>query len=320
MANSTDHLKPKTYEQLLCSEEITETAHSPLIIIAVINIFLSVAAILGNLLILLALGKESPLHPPSKLLLRSLATTDLCVGFFAQPTSVAYWISVAKYSWEFCRFVRSAIYLAGNMLCSVSLLTMTTIAVERLLALKLGLRYGQVVTLKRVFLLLTFYWVVSIVASTLHFLDYLISLWFGYMVSGLCLAISLFSYGKIFHALCLNQRNRVQHQTRKVDRPMSQSHQLNMARYRKAVSSALWLQVALVVCYVPYGAVGVILAASGLTPSIYLARQSTISLVFLNSSLNPVLYCWKIKEVRNSVKDTVKKLFPLSRRPLTQRK
>ena len=45
---------------------------------------------MGNFLILVALGKESPLHAPSKLLLRSLTTTDLFVGVVAEPLVVVY--------------------------------------------------------------------------------------------------------------------------------------------------------------------------------------------------------------------------------------
>ena len=122
----------KTFEHLFCSVELTGTTHTPLICLAVINILLSVAAFMENLLILVALGKESPLHPPSKLLLRSLATTDLFVGVVAEPLVVVYWMSVVKQNWHFCRYAQSAVYLAGHVLCSVSLLTLTTIAVERL--------------------------------------------------------------------------------------------------------------------------------------------------------------------------------------------
>ena len=42
---------------------------------------------------------------------------------------------------------------------------------------------------------------------------------------------------------------------------------------------------------------------SGLFSSLYHARRYTITLVYLNSSLNPILYCWKVEEVRETVKD-----------------
>ena len=169
----------KTVEQLFCSAELTETTLTLLICLSVINILLSVTAFMGNLLILVALGKESPLHPPSKLLLRSLATTDLFVSVVAEPLVVVYWVSVVKQNWHFCRYAQSAVYLAGHVLCSVSLLTLTTIAVERLLALRLGLRYRQVVTVKRTYVMLTALWIFSVVASTLYFVDYFITLRIG---------------------------------------------------------------------------------------------------------------------------------------------
>ena len=290
-------------ELLFCSVAMAESSHTPLICVVVINMLLAVTAFVGNLLILSALGKDSSLHPPSKLLLRNLAASDLFVGILAEPTFLAHWLSVVKKKMKFCLFVHRIIYVTGNMLCAVSILTMTTIAVERLLALTLGLRYRQVVTLKRTFVLLTVFWFLSIAGSTLHLVDYLLSLWYGYIAGSLCLAISLLSYGKIFFTL----RKYCQNQMRDHVQPSEQCP-LNIARYRKAVNSALWLHVTLAICYLPYIIVAFFTTALGISPAIYLARQITISLIFLNSSLNPVLYFWKIKEVRNSVKETVTKL------------
>ena len=67
-----------------------------------LNMFLSIASFLGNTLILVALSKESSLHPPSKLLLRSLAATDLCVGIINQPLYVTHWFSVVYERWDIC--------------------------------------------------------------------------------------------------------------------------------------------------------------------------------------------------------------------------
>ena len=76
-ANPAGNGEQKTVEELLCSTELPDGLHGQLTFIAVFNAFLSVTAFLGNTLILIALHKESSLHPPSKLLLRCLATTDL---------------------------------------------------------------------------------------------------------------------------------------------------------------------------------------------------------------------------------------------------
>ena len=53
-----------------------------------LNIFLSIFATLGNVLILVALRNVSSIHPPTKLLFRCLAIPDLCVGLLCQPLYV----------------------------------------------------------------------------------------------------------------------------------------------------------------------------------------------------------------------------------------
>ena len=93
-----------------------------------VNILLSITAPLGNSLILVTLNKESSLHPPSKLLYRCLATTDLLIGFVTQPTYVTFWMSVVHEHWS------HAIVIPSCVLCGVSLLTMTVISMDRPLA------------------------------------------------------------------------------------------------------------------------------------------------------------------------------------------
>ena len=93
-----------TAEQLYCSSDITTGIHGEFTFISVLNAFLSVTAFLGNALILVALRKESSLHPPSKLLLRNLATTDLCVGLISEPLAVVSVMSAVDENWKICRY------------------------------------------------------------------------------------------------------------------------------------------------------------------------------------------------------------------------
>ena len=43
---------------------------------------------------------------------------------------------------------------------------------------------------------------------------------------------------------------------------------LNIARYQKTVSAAVWVQVTLVACYLPYGIVAAIATIYGSSPSL----------------------------------------------------
>ena len=303
ITNFTGNGHLKTYEQLYCSAEFTGGIHNQLTSLAVLDIFLSITAFLENTLILVALHKESSLHPPSKLLFRSLAITDLCVGIIVEPLMVTHFMSAVNERWNICRYTFLATFITGYILSSVSLLTLTAISVDRLLALLLGFRYRQLVTLKRACLIVTVSWIVSIVGTTMYFWNYLINLWYGFIGISLCLITSGFSYVKIFLTL---RHHQIEVQNHLHQGQLSQRSPLNIERYRKTVFSALWVQLTLVVCYLPFCIVEALTAQVVLSPSVYLASSFAMTLLVANSSLNPILYCWKIREVRRAVKDTIR--------------
>ena len=300
LKNFTGGVSQKLTTELYCSGEFTGKVHSKLIFISVLNIFLSITAFLGNVLILVALPKVSSLHLPSKVLYGSLAATDLCVGVIVEPTTVVHWISVVKQRWNICYYATAANFIISNTLCSVSLAISTAISVDRLLALSLGLRYRNFVTFKRTIVTVISIWVLSILITAGYFWDPRIKLWFYFLGISGCLVTSVFAYTNIFFTLRRNQIEMSQIQP-------SQAIPLNIARYRKAVYNAMWVQVTLVVCYLPFAVVVALTPQRGMPLSIYLARQYTGTVVYLNSSWNPLLYCWRIREVRKAVKDTIRR-------------
>ena len=309
LTNFTEGVNQQALGARYCSAELTGDVHGELTCLSVVNTFLSITAFLGNTLILVALRKETSLHPPSKLLYRNLAITDLCVGIFVEPLVVFYWTSVVNERWDICYYIDYADSLAGYTLCTVSLLTSTAISVDRLLALLLGLRYRQLVTLRRTCITAIGFWILSIVGASSFFWNPIISSLSQYIGIALCLFITIFAYTKIFFTLRHNQIHVDHAQNRAFRRQPSQAIPLNMARYRKAVYSAMWVQGTLIVCYLPYAVVVALTPRRGITLPIYLARQYTGTVVYLNSTLNPLLYCWRIREVRQAVKETLRQLF-----------
>ena len=125
----------------------------------------------------------------------------------------------------------------------------------------------------------------------------------------LCIVTSSFCYLKLYHTL---RHHQTQVEQDHVHQPNEGgTSPLNKARYRKTVSTVLWLQITLLVCDLPYYTTTFVAASllgldKRLPPAANVAFKFTITPVFLNSSLNPILYCWKSKEVRQAVKDTVK--------------
>ena len=273
------------------------------------NIFLSITASLGNSLILVALQKESSLHPPTKLLFRCLAITDLCVGVISQPLFVVFlWSSVTTgVNWKFIIYIDKLCNASSFILCQVSVFTSSAISVDRLLALLSGLRYRQVVTLPRVRVLITSFWLVGTLSGAIYFWNESVAFTLAFALATLSLTASVFSYAKIFRKL---RQHQFQVHTVPQGQPNGRQMSLNKARYKKSVSSVLWVQLSLIVCYIPFIVVVTLMTYRGM-PGNKLSEIAfciPATLTFLNSSLNPILYCWKIRPVRQAAKDTINQL------------
>ena len=302
MANLSEQGHRKTWEAFFCEPNVDVLHHS--IFLASFNIFLSVTASLGNVLILIALHKESSLHPPSKLIFRCLAITDLCVGLISQPVFAAMLLSQINKLRNVCSYFAMSIDIVGKVFSGVSLLTATAISVDRLLALLLGLRYRQVVTLRRVGAILSCFWLVCVAVSLIdRFWSSTIAFKITTAIIILCLITSVYCYTRIFFRL---RHHQVQAGHAHQGQPNGGEIPLNIARYRKTVSAALWVQITLVACYLPHaGLIPFLSVSSANEVSLIISFRYTATLVLFNSSLNLFLYCWKIREVRQAVKDTL---------------
>ena len=263
MANSTE------YENSTSATEVTSwNAYSTsMAILAGINIFLAITASLGNTLILIALHKVTSIYPPTKLLFRCLAVTDLLVGLISQPLYVT--ILFPRFTtWNVNVDIPFADGFFFRLLSVVSLLTSAAISVDRLLALLLGLRYRYTVTLRRVWVVIVCFWVISALSAT----------------------------GSVFF-----------------EYPKLAEIARYIARYKKTVYSIAWVQLALLICYFLYNLIGFLKLFRKLPFSneIYIEFpwESFVSLLYLNSSLNPALYCSRIRDVRQEVKNMIRKIL-----------
>ena len=311
MANLTEQGHHKTWEAYVCEPNVHVLHHN--IFLASFNIFLSITASLGNVLTLIALHKEASLHPTSKFMFRCLTITDICVGLISQPMFAGELLFQINELRNVCLYFEMWGDIVGIVFSGVSLLTLSAISVDRLLALSLGLRYRQVVTLRRVGAILSCFWLVSVAVSLIdRFWNFTIGSRVISAIITLCLMTSVYCYAKIFLRL---RHHQVQIQAGHAHQgqPNGGGIPMNIARYRKTVSAALWVQITLVACYLPQALLRPIASLLSVGEEFRnLGGRYTATLVFLNSSLNPFLYCWKIREVRQAVKDTLKQSCCLS--------
>ena len=304
-------MKNFTRQGNVSNNQESTASQSIVVFFAAVNILLSFTASLGNALILFVLHKVSSVHPPTKLLFRCLAVTDLCVGLIVQPFTVIIFLdknsAVITINSNITHYVREIQRASAFALCGISALTSTAISVDRFLALKMGLRYKQVVSLRRVCTAIGCFWLICISAGLLSCIwSVRIVFIVGFIVIVLSVVISVFFYTKIYLRL---QQHQTQVEHFHQGQPNREGNALIITQYKKTVYSIACVQLAMVVCYVPFIISTINKAIKGWrSASVDIVWASAITLFYLNSSLNPVLYCWKIMEVRQAVKDTVKHL------------
>ena len=271
---------------------------------AVINSILSCVTVIGNILILISLRKTTRVHAASKALYCSLALSDLGVGIFVQPLFVVRLLVGKEGLIDLCRIMGTIVNVAGVISVGVSLQTLSVISVDRVLAIRLKMRYKEVATISRTRTILAIWFFSTFHALTLFLSPAFFNL-FQILGIVMCVSVSTISYVIIFRSLRTLQ---LQVQNYGPGDEAS-TNAFNVKRFKKSVSTALWVYASLLVCYLPFMFSVAARMSLGFGATFLAIQWFTVSLLYMNSALNPILYCWKIPEVRESVKEIIIKTF-----------
>ena len=112
-------------------------------------------------------------HPPAKFLLRTLVATALCVGIIVQPLYVTYLMSEVRERRDICRYISKVTLIAGYVLDSVSLFTLTALNMNRQ-----TVAGALIQTSRNVEANTSLSFVVFIVGSTTLFWNYPVAIWY----------------------------------------------------------------------------------------------------------------------------------------------
>ena len=267
---------------------------------AMINLTLSLVTITGNVLILLSLRRSSRLHATSKALYCSLAISDLGVGLVVQPAFFIRLVAGPSIP-ETCEILGVIINVAGVISVGISLQILSAISVDRVLAIRLKMRYKEVASVFRVRLVLITCWFFRLSmrfrsSSARHSSACFRSL------ASFCASVSPLSRTSLFSTL---RKLQSQVQNYSLEEEASQNS-FNIKRYKKSVSTSLWVYASLLACYMPFMLSLIARIAWGMSPTFLAIQWCTVSMIYMNSALNPILYCWKIPEVRDLMKGIIK--------------
>ncbi|XP_078357339.1 adenosine receptor A3-like [Oculina patagonica] len=264
----------------------------------VVSVIISVSSTIGNTMILFALRKCQSLHPPSKALLCSLALTDLFAGLVVLPLFITYFLMIILEMPTYFCAVAITYGRTTDFIGAVSLQTIATIAIDRYLAFHLRLRYRGLVKLRRVVCILVIEWILAAVWTGSWFINRQINLLSGAIGLFLFCLITSLCYLGIHRGL---RRHVAQIQHEQTNSNSSESTDFNLSQYRKTVNNMLWIYALLLVCYMPHLTSLLAILAVGVNNATRFALHFSPIAAYFNSSLNPVLYCWKIKELKENV-------------------
>ena len=280
------------------SDDETSTPGTITIINCVLNAPLMFISILGNALVLAAIIRTPSIRSTHITMLCSLAVSDLLVGLIAQPIYIAEQLTKD-----------GSIHLVWKLTVStfsmVSLLTITAITVDRFLALHYHMRYATLVTESRVKYTLIITWLFSFILACFQFWNIRVQHLSSGPVILICLIISQLSYIRIYQIVRRHQMQ-IQAQQQAVQRSDVENN-LNIARLERSARNTLIFFTALIICYLPLYIVLTVNAISQWNFQIEWDFASTF--IFLNSSINPFLYCWRLREVRTAVEKTARRVI-----------
>ena len=275
--------------------------------LCVFSAYLSYTATMLNIVAIYAIRKTPSLPKNFKTLLLSLAVSDLGVGLLAQPMHVAY-IMDSKQN-NATNETDNAIYIAflipANFFIFASLFGVTALCVDRFLAIHLHLRYQELVTCKRLAAVVVSIWVISAIISLIRILipKYIVYVSFVIIMSA-CI-ITATSLGLKLYLTLRRHINHIQ-----VPQATLNDQEESVQRKRKYAMASLYVYLVFIVCYLPNICV-LITIASNSEPRIDVNHLHfyTLTLLFLNSTLNPLIYCWKMKRIQHTIVGTLRNLF-----------
>ena len=277
---------------------IPQEYHTLYVVSAVLNGVFALVAFLGNGLILSALTKASTLHPPARALYFSLALSDLGVGLVVQPLFVAYVVGGLVSKPALRCYARIAFGFASDYVIAVSYLTMTAVSLDRFFALHLLLTYRTTVTLRRTVVAVVISWIFCLVFPLVRaFYSTSLSLLTNLSGFTICLVISSIANLKIYRRL---QRHKIE---------LSNSPCLSLAQYKRSVNMVLIVYCAHLLCYLPSMGLTIFLIVVRPTEWLIVLANFVGTLLLSNSALNPFLYCWRARAVRQPAVDILVKIF-----------
>ena len=285
-----------------------EEISSARLIAVILNIFSSYTAVTLNIITIYVLRKISSLPKPVRILLLTLAVSDLAVGLIVQPLAIATLITQNTDTFQFEK--TSEVF--GICFTAASFLNITALGADRFLAIHLHLRYQELVTPRRIVTAVIMIWVFSATVSLFDLWDRMITAAQATLLAIVivCFISTTFFYCKIYltvrHLTSQIHTLQVQQASQNVE-----STSQNTARQRKSAIATFYVYIVFLLCNLPHYSINIANRVSGreISDSEEILIIYTQTLVHLSSSLNPLIYAWKMRPIRHAIMEILQNIL-----------
>ena len=278
----------------------------------VFNAFFSFTAITLNIVTIIALRKPLTIPRALKIFLLSLAVSDLGVGLLVQPLYITRLVMMIKENTQTRTYeiTLTFFYSTSCFLASASFFGVVALAADRFLALHLHLRYQELVTHKRVVAVVISIWTITAILM-------LLSIWISsnvhvaiifVSIDSVCYLTTAFFYFKIY--LAVRHHSNQIHVLQAQLAQNNEGDMTNAARDRKAAVGTFYVYLVFLICYLPITCFWIIHESDGPNTMLLQFGLFANTLMFLNSSLNPLIYSWKMRHVRHAIMEILRNILP----------
>lgn len=284
-----------------------------LLVNCVLNAIFSLIAAAGNGVILLVIWKTSTLHTPSNSLLFGLALTDFFVGLLTQPlylgTRLVYVVSKENNPLA----LSNAFDVLSSVLSGASFSTATVISIERYLVFRLHMRYHAIVTIRKVIVVIAVVWLLSSVWAFMWMYNRQVFYYSGFSLTTACLIVLAVMYLKIYQ-IVRRHRAQIMAQNRwGAARHSKVTSHLFFSRWKRSAVNTFYICILIFLSSFPWFCTAAVIQVTGHSLTKQIVLEFTGSITFINSSLNPFFYYWRVSEIREAIKRRIKRRFPSNR-------
>ena len=307
--------------ELFCNESLDyfptytelKDLRSTFITNCIFNNFLTHTSIMLNIVTIYAIHKTSAIAKTLKTLLLSLAFSDVAVGLFSQPVYTFFLVK-----WLHLEHINCNTYQVLNipflLFLAASFLGVVAVGVDRFLAVHLHLRYQELVTHRRVVVVVIGKWLCSAFFS-------LITLWglagaqeiIKSVIAAFCFIVTFVVYIRIYFTV---RRHKNQIHSLQVQEVAHSDEIKSFIVLLKSTVGIFYVYLVFLICYLPSFICMAVIRMYGSSTALKQFSLYSMTFLFINSSLNPVIYCWKMRHVRHAIMNILRKMSWKNNRPL----